>query len=200
MNSANSTDSASALRPWHFFVILTLLAATVAVLMSRRTSPEALVMLSVTIFAAGVSALAVFRMLLPLVGHERLFQRDTVGHRTRVLIEREKQLVLRSIKELEFDRAMGKVSVEDFDEQVKRLRARAVGLMRQLDEQHVAPIERIEQELRERLARDAQSERKKPKEPRQMRASVACVLCGVGNEEDARFCKACGTRLAGAHA
>ena len=34
---------------------------------------------------------------------------EMVGERTRVALEREKNLVLRSIKELEFDHAMGKV-------------------------------------------------------------------------------------------
>ena len=44
----------------------------------------------------------------------------------RAALEREKALVLRSIKELEFDRAMGKVSPKDFDEMAGRLRARAI--------------------------------------------------------------------------
>ena len=57
----------------------------------------------------------------------------TIGGRTRVALEREKSLVLRSIKELEFDFAMGKVAKPDFDEMSARLRARALGLMRQLD-------------------------------------------------------------------
>ena len=51
----------------------------------------------------------------------------------RAVLEREKMLVLRSIKELEFDRAMGKVSAADFDEMAGRLRARALSLMKQLD-------------------------------------------------------------------
>ena len=37
-----------------------------------------------------------------------------VGERTRAALEREKMLTLRAIKELEFDRAMGKMSEEDF--------------------------------------------------------------------------------------
>ena len=48
-------------------------------------------------------------------------------------MEREKTLVLRSIKELEFDRAMGKVSEKDFSDMSGRLRSRAARLMRQLD-------------------------------------------------------------------
>ena len=50
-----------------------------------------------------------------------------LGGRTRAALEREKTLVLRSIKELEFDRAMGKVSEKDFAEMSARLRARAAG-------------------------------------------------------------------------
>ena len=56
-----------------------------------------------------------------------------IGERTRAALEREKMLTLRSIKELEFDRAMGKLSDEDFQEMSGRLRARAARLMRQLD-------------------------------------------------------------------
>ena len=56
-----------------------------------------------------------------------------VGGRTRAALEREKTLALRAIKELEFDHAMGKVSDQDFAEMGARLRARAAGLMRQLD-------------------------------------------------------------------
>ena len=48
-----------------------------------------------------------------------------VGERTRVALEREKLLTLRAIKELEFDRAMRKLSDEDFQEMSGRLRARA---------------------------------------------------------------------------
>ena len=40
----------------------------------------------------------------------------TIGGRTRIALEREKTLVLRSIKELEFDFAMGKIAKADFDE------------------------------------------------------------------------------------
>ena len=41
---------------------------------------------------------------------------DGLSESMRAVLEREKMLVLRSIKELEFDRAMGKLSEKDFDE------------------------------------------------------------------------------------
>jgi hypothetical protein len=71
-------------------------------------------------------------------------------------MEREKMLALRAIKELEFDRAMGKVSEEDWKEMSTRLRARAARLMRQLDagEGYRSQIEReLEQRLGESDAR-----------------------------------------------
>jgi len=67
-----------------------------------------------------------------------------VGQRTRVALEREKLLTLRSIKELEFDRAMGRLSDEDWNEMSGRLRARAARLMRQLDRRRPATASRFE--------------------------------------------------------
>ena len=206
MNSATSTEptpnaaaAAAAFRPWHFFVILTLMAATAAVLTARKTTPENLVMLSVTVFAAGGAAIAVYRTLLPLVGRERTLRAETLGHRARAALEREKALVLRSIKELEFDQAMGKLAHADFDERSERLRARALGLMRQLEASHAAPRERIERELADRLVREARGSGAAPSRPAPappVVSVVACEACGTSNDADARFCKECGTRLA----
>jgi hypothetical protein len=242
MSSATSTDhaAAAAFRPWHFFVILTLIAATAAVLTARKTSPENLVMLSLTVFAAGAASIAMYRTLLPLVGRERTLRADTLGHRAQVALEREKTLVLRSIKDLEFDRAMGKLADVDFEDMSERLRARALGLMRQLDASHAAPRERIERELADRLSRDAQrrpsrgagSARPRPASQGETIArgagagtegrvsaapladeddevertetsppdAILCEACEASNDADARFCKACGTKLARAHA
>ena len=80
-----------------------------------------------------IVGIAALRMLRPL-----FFRYDDrtamVGERTRSALEREKLFVLRSIKELEFDRAMGKVSEADFAEMAGRLRARALRVMQQLEE------------------------------------------------------------------
>ena len=77
---------------------------------------------------------------------------ETLGDRTRAALEREKTLVLRSIKELEFDRGMGKVSEKDFAEMSARLRARAARLMRQLDAGSLYR-EQIEKEIAQRLGK-----------------------------------------------
>jgi len=168
-------------RPWHFFVLASLVGATAAVVMARQPSPEHLVLLSFTVGAAGVCAAALYATLAPLVRKDAGTIRELRSDRARAALEREKRLVLRSIKELEFDRAMGKVSAADFDEMTARLRARAVALMRQLDAG--APVYRtvIEQELAARLGKQAASDR-------------TCG-CGTRNDADAAFCKRCGTRL-----
>ena len=82
--------------------------------------------------AAALVGIAALRALRPLVSADD-DRTAMVGQRTRVALEREKILTLRSIKELEFDRAMGKLSESDWQEMSARLRVRAAGLMRQLD-------------------------------------------------------------------
>src|SRR2546423_3680915 len=97
------------LQAWHFFVFAGLLCATVATFMARGQSVAAIVLVTVLMAATTIVGLAVLRTVRPLVfGDEDRTQ--MVGQRTRVALEREKLLVLRSIKELEFDKAMGKLS------------------------------------------------------------------------------------------
>ena len=70
-------------------------------------------------------ALAAYHVVAPLVAERRRRRASSAPRRAAALLEREKALALRTIKELEFDRAMGKVSEADFDEMAARLRARA---------------------------------------------------------------------------
>jgi ribosomal protein L9 len=101
-------------------------------------------------------------------------------------------LTLRSIKELEFDRAMGKVSVEDFDDMAGRLRARAIGLMKQLDREGSAYESIIERDV---AARAAKSARRAENDSVELPPARHVCTCGVQNDVDARFCKSCGSRL-----
>jgi hypothetical protein len=124
-----TTDPA---QPWHFFVVASLAAATLAVVVSTRTAPEYLVMVSITVFAAGATALAAYHVIAPLVAERRRRRVVTAAGRAALLAE--KALALRTIKELEFDRAMGKMSQADFEEMAGRLKARALRVMQQLEE------------------------------------------------------------------
>ena len=112
-----------------------------------------------------------------------------VGHRTRAALEREKTLALRSIKELEFDRAMGKLSEADWREMSGRLRVRAARLMRQLDA-GAGYREQVERDLAARLKAAPGSDRSAKVSP-----ARACAGCATINDADARFCKQCGSGL-----
>jgi hypothetical protein len=181
----------------HFFVLLSLLAATVAVVMARPNAPENLILISLTIGAAGLAALGVYKMLAPLVAPQSDMERQPLSERMRLELEREKALTLRSIKELEFDRAMGKVSSQDFDIMAGRLRARALGIMKQLDEGANAYRAIIEKELASRLGRPVEpipaAVGPAPVAP-DLKVGPTCA-CGTKNDKDARFCKACGAKL-----
>lgn len=166
-----------------FFLIVALSVSIVAFLLLRGQPLAALVLIALTLVGAGLTAAAMYRTVAPL-GGDLPEDISTVGGRTRAALERDKFLTLRAIKELEFDRAMGKVNDADYAEMRDRLRARAVRLMTQLDgtAMYRAQIERDVAEAGAAL--------------QQARATGACPACGTANDGDARFCKSCGKALA----
>jgi hypothetical protein len=177
------------LQPWQFFLLGGMLAATATVIVATGQSPANIVILSLTVVSVSFVGLGAYRMLSPLVS-EQSEEPITIGGRTRVALEREKTLVLRSIKELEFDFAMGKIAKTDFDEMSGRLRARALGLMRQLDAGG-GYREQIANEVKERLgAQSAQSA-----QSAQGAQGAECSECQTINDSDAKFCKNCGAKL-----
>jgi hypothetical protein len=185
---AGSSRPDEGFRPWHFFVLVSILLATAAVIMARQSAPEHLVFISISIAAAGAAAGALYRMLVPLTAPVVLRVGEPVSERTRAALEREKLLVMRSIKELEFDRGMGKLSQSDFEDMAGRLRARALSLMKQIDLGGSAYADAIEQELASRIRKNARGLHGR------VPAAEACT-CGTVNDKDAVFCKKCGTRL-----
>ncbi len=205
MSSETSTEPQPTFEPWQLFTLAGLIGATIAVFMARGESPAAVIMISLTIFAAAAVGIAALRTFLPLTQKSWSDGARILGGRTRAALEREKSLVLRSIKELEFDRAMGKVSDKDFAEMSGRLRARAARLMRQLDAGAGYRTE-IEREIVKRIgvagstgqdpahavggqtAEDVQ--RVSPSRP-----ATTCPSCSTANDADARFCKHCGHAL-----
>src|SRR5471032_3363182 len=128
--TGGSTDAG--LQPWQFFVLAALGCATAVTFMARGQGPTAVILLGVLMGTAGLVGYAALRALRPLVSPDD-DRTVMVGQRTRVALEREKQMTLRSIKELEFDRAMGRLSDEDWKEMSGRLRSRVARVMKQLD-------------------------------------------------------------------
>ncbi len=190
MNSATSTREPFSVG--HLFILLSLLAATIAVVMARPSTPESLILISLTIGAAGFAAVCFYRVLAPLVAAHTDIEPAPVSERVRADLEREKALTLRSIKELEFDRAMGKLSEQDFEQMAGRLRARAMGIMKKLDAGASNYRARVEQDLAARL--EARGLAAQSPRAASTPAPSACT-CGASNDHDARFCKSCGRKL-----
>ncbi len=170
------------LRPWQFFVLAALGCATAVTFIARGQGVTSVVLLGILMGTAALVGLGTLRALRPLVSPDD-DRTQMIGQRTRVALEREKMLALRSIKELEFDRAMGKLSDADWKEMSGRLRARAARLMRQLDA-GTGYRQQIERDLAKRLG-----------EAEAKAAVGACASCATVNDPDARFCKACGQAL-----
>ena len=178
MSSETSTES-EPFEPWQFFTLAGLIGATIVVFFAKGQTAAAIIFLSLTVFAAAAVGLAALRAFGPLAGVKWLRAvTPTMGGRTQAALERDKALALRAIKELEFDRAMGKVSEKDFTEMSGRLRARAARIIRQLDAGG-SYRERIEKEIERRVGR----------------VTNRCSSCDASNDLDARFCKKCGAAL-----
>lgn len=173
------------LQPWQFFLLGGMLAATATVIVATGQAPANIIILSITVVSVSFVGLGAYRMLAPLVS-AHIEAPPTIAGRTRVALEREKTLVLRSIKELEFDFAMGKIAKPDFDEMSARLRNRAVGLMKQLDAGG-GYRDQIAKEVKARLGSAAVDHH-------DVVAGV-CDTCGTHNDTDAKFCKNCGAKL-----
>jgi len=192
MSSETSTEPQPAFEPWQLFTLAGLIGATIAVFMARGESPAAVIMISLTIFAAAAVGIAALRTFLPLTQKSAMFGPRLLGGRTRAALEREKALALRSIKELEFDRAMGKVSEKDFADMAGRLRTRAARLIRQLDAGAGYRSE-IEKEITKRIGEAPAHGGSAEQDPPYVVGT--CGSCGKNNDTDARFCKHCGAAI-----
>jgi len=192
-----TADGRGGVRPWHLLLLATLAAVAAGVVVTRGTPPLNTVAVAITIASAALVAAATARTVVPLAAPESGEQTEMIGGRTRAAFEREKMLVLRSIKELEFDRAMKKISDADFEEMSTRLRSRAAAIMRQLDGEGLGYRAIIERDLATRVGAPAAAVSPAGAEAPAAGAR-ACGACGAEADTDARFCKSCGSRIEGA--
>jgi hypothetical protein len=119
----------------------------------------------------------------------------------------EKRRVLRALKDLEAEHAIGKIDDADYEAVAGRYRADAKRLMREMDEDLAprrAEAEKLAREyLEKKGARAVEPEEEAPapeaRPPAKVDASLpaearpACVKCGTTNDADAAFCKKCGS-------
>lgn len=189
---AAPSEGKAALRPWQFFLTASFIGAAATVWFAPPASPVALLFMSLAVFAAGACAVALHAVLTAFSGSSA--REREISASARETLEREKLLTLRAIKDLEFDKAMGKVSAADAAPMEARLRERAMAIMRDLDGRDVLRA-RVEADLARRQTPDPglQTPDLEPGvgslEPR------VCAACATGNDSDARFCKSCGAKL-----
>jgi hypothetical protein len=118
--------------------------------LGMRPAPP-LVMVALGGFTLVLCALALWRVIDPLTGAAAADQAAAkTPYRIREL-EREKQAVLKAIKEIDLDYQMRKISEADYRDMVERYRARALRILGELaaGDSYRALIER---ELKDRLA------------------------------------------------
>ena len=107
-------------------------------------------------------------------------------------LEREKQLVLKAIKEVELDYQMRKVGERDYREMVERYRARALRLMGEIEAGDDFRA-LIEHELKMRL--ELPQVEPSPTPVATPATGARCSSCETNNDTDAQFCKKCGAKL-----
>jgi hypothetical protein len=161
--------------------------------MHLRAGPP-LVMLGLGGLTVVLSGIALWRVLDPLSRAEAAGTYAGAPRSSGRLreLEREKQLVLKAIKEIELDYQMRKIAEPDYKEMVERYRGRALRIMSELEAgDNFRPL--IERELRDRLAlAESAPEGAAAADV----AAGLCKSCGTRNDEDATFCKKCGAKVA----
>lgn len=105
--------------------------------------------------------------------------------------DEQKRAILQAIKDLDYEFSVGKIGEADYQELRKRYRAEAKRLLRALDRDLEPSRKRAEAYLAARLSGQSDA----VLVGRASATGRECGDCGVGNDDDARFCKGCGAGL-----
>ena len=180
-----------------------------------------LVMLALGGMTLALSGVALWRVIDPLTRPDAALALDPRGRGRARELEREKQAVLKAIKEIELDHQMRKIADADYRDMIERYRGRAMRLIAEIETGDNFR-ELIERELKDRLAAAAVAGSLDPAEPSSgdaesavarraepvgdalsvvttapaaRTASTGCPACAAINDSDALFCKKCGVKL-----
>ncbi len=111
-----------------------------------------------------------------------------------------KAMLLRALKDLENERALGKLEPKDYDEVAATYRAELKTVLREIDEVLAPHRSKAEELIRSHLESAGLEPVDGPPAAAPATESEgrrrACAKCEASNESDARFCKACGASLA----
>ena len=98
----------------------------------------------------GFSAAIVLESLLALLGHP--IKTPLLSDRRLLQLEREKDMVLHSIKEIELDAALQKLESDEAARLIEPLRQRALILLRELDQAQLMKAPTVEEQIEQELA------------------------------------------------
>jgi hypothetical protein len=138
---------------WAVYVLGVVLALLYGVLVADLHAGPALVMMGLGGLAAGLCGVALFRVVDPLLRPAAAAARAEASRQSVRLreLEREKNLVLKAIREIEHDFQMRKISESDYQKMSHRYRARAMRLIQEVEAgDNFRSL--IEAELKHRLA------------------------------------------------
>ena len=163
-------------------------------------------MASILVPSACMALLGVFLAVVtrPILTHRHAWRRATGSRRRHLELTERKEQLYASIKELEFDHSLGKISPRDYEALRDGLEVEAVVVLRHLDELEVGGDT---VDLDECIEADIASHRQPgpaaamPAAPAlaptaEPRAHAFCHSCGEGRAPEFRFCPHCGQSFA----
>lgn len=177
-----------------------------------RGAPGAVLVLAGGTLVTVIASL--WQSIRVLVGEAPLSLEASLSHGDVVREDEKKQAVLRALKDLDYERSVGKLSDDDFRSLSARYRAEAKALLRAQDEALAPARAEAEALIQKRLRGEAidpveetepppkrgkKKARTKPTtelgDPPSSGHERACPGCQTANDEDAKFCKSCGEKL-----
>ena len=157
--------------------------------------------MSFVVPCACLALLAAFlaAVVYPVLAPPLAWRRQTGSARRRLELTERKEQLYASIKELEFDHRVGKMSQDDHDSLREELESRALGVLSRLHrlearDPDIDLRKRIEVDVRDLAARKPGSGVDSPT-AQPSSACDPCLGCGRTREPGHRFCPGCGQRL-----
>lgn len=217
-DTSAQADSVSSLEEllvrWSVPLFPAVLVVAAAIMGAVRGAPGAVLILAggvlILIIAAFWQSIRVLTGDAPLSLEASLWHGETPGE------DEKKQAVLRAIKDLDYERSVGKLSEDDYRELSQRYRAEAKALLRAQDAALAPAREKAEEIIAKKrrgepidgAAKSTSGKRKKNKKVDEQvkqvdnKASTStddaprvCASCSTENDDDAKFCKGCGGPL-----
>lgn len=113
------------------------------------------------VLAAGVLVLVItllWTSVQSLTGSSSLAFEEALGMGAPSKVEEQKRALLRALKDLEYERGVGKISPEDYAELSTKYREEAKRLIQSLDETLAPAREQVERDLQKRLSQEGLAE------------------------------------------